>query len=99
MVLGENKVVIKTDSVSLALEVTFILVLQALAVINQTRWYISSFLYRLLAFWLKDDFSDLPRQKALATQILDSFSVTGYTNRKTVAQLYAIIVTIKGTGN
>lgn len=78
----KNKAGIKTDSVSLALEVAFTSVLQALTVINQIRWYISSFLYTLLAFWLKDYFSDLPRQKALATQILESFSVTGDTNRK-----------------
>lgn len=46
----KNEGSIKTDSVSLASEATFILVLQALTVINQTRSFISSFPYTLIGF-------------------------------------------------
>lgn len=52
----KNKVGVKPENVSLVLEVTFILALQALAIINQTRWYISSFMNTVLVFWLKDCF-------------------------------------------
>lgn len=83
----KNEVGIKTGSVSLASEATFILVLQALTVINQRRWFISSFPYTLLTFWLKDYFSDLPQQQAVPAQVLESFSRAGDTNSKIVAQL------------